>query len=402
MPLEVRNITSEEMQDAALISAQAFGSSTRFDVAPEAERLRALYPPQDFIGAFEDGELTAFTHLIPRSMRINGASLGFGAVSPVASSALHRRKGHAAALMRRALEQMRERGQVLSGLYTPHPALYRRYGWEVAGDGRRYEFSPKDLQLTAQPSQRGRLRYVNADDWARLDAVYRRYAEERNGPLERDEMWWRNWIFGSWMGRAEAIVWQDASSQDQGYLLYFDRVSGGPDETRVPELIALTGDAYLNLITVLGQHDIRDKITLRAPLDDPLQLLFADTERLKITERFTVMLRVVDVEAALRARPLADPSLSTELTLEVVDVSAPWNQGTWRLRAGEARLLVDKVPGDGELRLDARVLASLFNGYVKPSRAAGAGLLQAATEDSLRRADATFAVSYPPHFTDRY
>ena len=75
----------------------------RFDIGPHAERMRSLYPPEDYIGAFEDGELTAFTHIIPRRSRINGGSLGFGAVSPVASSALHRRKGHAAAVLRRGL-----------------------------------------------------------------------------------------------------------------------------------------------------------------------------------------------------------------------------------------------------------------------------------------------------------
>src|SRR6185503_18879483 len=113
MAFEVRNLQNDdEMAAASLISSQAFGSPARFDIAPFAEKLRSLYRPEDHIGAFEDGELTAFMHVIPRSMRINGAALGFGAVSPVASSALHRRKGHAAAVLRRGLEQMRERGQV--------------------------------------------------------------------------------------------------------------------------------------------------------------------------------------------------------------------------------------------------------------------------------------------------
>ena len=143
MAFEVRNLTSSEIEAAVLISSQAFGAPMRFDIGPHAERMRSLYPPED--------------------SRINGGSLGFGAVSPVASSALHRRKGHAAAVLKRSLEQMRERGHVLSGLHTPHPALYRRYGWEIAGGVRTYEFNPKDLHLSAQPSQRGRLRYVKVD-----------------------------------------------------------------------------------------------------------------------------------------------------------------------------------------------------------------------------------------------
>lgn len=404
MSFEVRNLTGDEIEAAALISAQAFGSPARFDIASSAEKERALYPPEDYVGAFEEGELTAFTHIVPRRSRINGASLGFGAVSPVASSALHRRKGHAAAVLRRGLEQMRERGQVLSGLYTPHPALYRRYGWEIAGGQRRYEFNPKDLQLSAQPTERGRLSYVTADDWQRLDAVHQRYARDRNGPLERDELWWRNWAFGAWMGRFECLVWQDGAGRDQGYMLYLDRPSSNPEETAINvfELCAVTADAYLNLITVLAQHDIRNRIRIIAPLDDPLQLLFGDAERLKVEERFTVMLRVVDVENALRERPVADLSLSTELTLSVTDASAPWNQGTYRLQATEGRMLVERTSGEGDLRLDARVLAPVFDGYVTPSRAAGSGLVRADSEDALRRADALFAVTYLPYFPDSY
>src|SRR5580765_1041527 len=224
MAFEVRNLTTGEMEAAALISAQAFGAPMRFDIAPAAERARSLYPPEDYIGTFEDGELTAMTHIVPRTLRINGGSFGFGAVSPVASSALHRRKGHAAALLRRALEQMRERGQVLSGLHTPHPALYRRYGWEVAGGVRTYEFNPKDLKLSAAPSQRGRLSYITADDWQRTAAIYDRYAAVHNGPLDRDELWWRNWVFATWMGRIEGLIWQDSAGRDEGYVLYIDPV----------------------------------------------------------------------------------------------------------------------------------------------------------------------------------
>lgn len=404
MQFDVRNLTSDEIEAASLISAQAFGAPHRFDITPFAERMKGLYPAEDYIGAFEDGELTAFMHVIPRRMRINGGSVGFGAVSPVASSALHRRKGHAAALLRQSLQQMKERGQPLSGLYTPHPALYRRYGWEVAGGRRTYEFNPKDLELTHQPSQRGRLRHVTVEDWQRLDAIHRRYAGDANGPFERDELWWRNWVFGTWMGTTEGIVWQDGDGVDQGYLMYFDPVTPVPELTRifVFELTALTADAYLNLVTVLGQHDIRAKIQLPAPLDDPLQLLFVDTERMQISERFTVMLRVVDLETALRARPPADPSLNTEVTLTVADASAPWNDGTWRLCATGGRLLAERSEGSGELRLDAKVLGPLYSGYVTPSRAATAGLLHADSVDALRRADAIFAVTKPPYFPDSY
>ena len=121
-----------------------------------------------------------------------------------------------------------------------------------------------------------------------------------------------------------------------------------------------------------------------------------------MNQGYTVLLRIVDVEAALRSRPVADPDLRTELTLEVRDGSAPWNQGTWRLSVEGGQVAVEPAKGEGDLALDAGVLAPVFNGYVTPSKAAASGLLRAASEDALRRADAFFAPVQRPYFPDRF
>jgi predicted acetyltransferase len=307
-------------------------------------------------------------------------------------------------MLRRSLELMRERGQVLSGLYTPHPALYRRFGWEIAADERIYEFKPKDLQLSAHPAQRGRLRYVKQDDWRLLDVVFRRYAQKRNGPLQRDEMWWRNWVLERWIGRVEAVVWENASGVPEGYLVFLDPIPPQRDTGRVSglELVSLNSDAYLNLVSFLGNHDIREQVTLYAPTDDPLPLLFSDAERLTTRSHYTALLRVVDVPAALRARPPVDESLDFELRLAVADATAPWNQATWRVRVADGTTLVEPTQDEGEIELDARVLAPVFNGYLAPSRGAAAGLLRARSEDALVRADAFFAAWYRPYFTDSF
>src|SRR5262245_16207225 len=103
MTLEIRRLKDEELDAAELISMQAFGAPMRFDPGPHMARIRAVHAPDNYLGVLEDGTLTAMMRILPSSMRINGASLGFGAVSPVASSGLHRRKGHAGAMLRRSL-----------------------------------------------------------------------------------------------------------------------------------------------------------------------------------------------------------------------------------------------------------------------------------------------------------
>ncbi len=352
MALEIRTITSDEVEQAHVISLQAFGNAERLNPAASVEQAKSFYQPDWHLASFEDGEMTSMMRILPFAMRINGRGMPFGAVSPVANSPLHRRKGHTGAMLRQSLALMRERGQWLSGLYTPHPAFYRRYGWEIAADERQYSFKPKDCQLTARPSERGRLREIAPADWQQLDAVYRRWSTLRNGPLQRPEVWWRNSVLGeSGPRRNEAVLWETSAGEPQGYAV-FNQSSNedGSGTVWTREFAALSGDAYLNLITFLAQHDIHREITVVASSDDPLPLLFSDAERLTVKQGYTVLLRIVDVEGALRSRPVAHPDLDTELTLEVTDEAAPWNAGTWRVSVESGSVVVDRSDGAGDLQ----------------------------------------------------
>ena len=94
--------------------------------------MREIFPPEWTVGAFVDGKLVADVRTVPMIRRFHGATMRFGAVGPVTCLAPYRRRGFVARLLTLSLERMRERGQVLSGLHTPHDALYQRYGWERA------------------------------------------------------------------------------------------------------------------------------------------------------------------------------------------------------------------------------------------------------------------------------
>ena len=72
---------------------------------------------------------------------------GSAAVGPVACLAGYRRQGHVGKLLRLALERMREQGLALSGLFTPHDALYARYGWERSEAKKLYYMRPSDIRL---------------------------------------------------------------------------------------------------------------------------------------------------------------------------------------------------------------------------------------------------------------
>ena len=367
MTLEIRAITDDEVEQAEYIRAYSFNTQDRQNLADQVAMTRRVFPTEWSLASFEEGEMTAFMRTIPMAMRINGHGLSFGAVGPVVSSPQHRRKGHVGALLRRSLSDMRDRGQVISGLHTPHPALYRRYGWEIASERRTFTFAPKDIALRVDPSQRGRIRMLQPDDWAQADRVYRQYAAPRNGPIHRGEVWWREGIFsvgGPTVG--DVALWEDVSGEPQGYVVYYQKRhwEDGYPPFWVRELVALTKDAYLNLIGHLLRHDLPEKIILPAPPDDPFLSVVTETQRVKVEHEYDVMLRIVDVEAALRMRAPARPQHDVSFTMKLTDPSAPWNEGTYQVKVANGETNIERASGEADLALSTTVLAPLFNGYL--------------------------------------
>lgn len=405
MSLEIRPITLDEVEQAEFITAYSFNNPDRRDLTQAVERSRRFYPPEWSLASFEDGEMTAFIRMIPFAHRINGRGLSFAGVGPVVTLPQHRRKGHVGALLRRGLEVMRDRGQVLSGLHTPHPSLYRRYGWEIASVRKTYSFAPKDVTLRGQPGERGRLRMLAPDDWAQLDRVYRQHSAQRNGPIHRGEVWWREAIFApSQPAPADVALWEDGRGEPQGYVVYHQRTSAEQDTSMfwVREVTALTTDAYLNLLAYLLRHDLPKAITWGAPIDDPFLSLVEDTTKVRAEIEYDVMLRVCDVEGALRQRAPADRERALSLALGVSDASAPWNEGTWQIDVADGVAAVERTDAAPGLSLSAAVLAPVFNGFLSPSAAAFAGLATAKDEKTLATADAVFATTQPPFCADGF
>jgi predicted acetyltransferase len=404
MTFEIRTLTEDDIPRAVGISAYSFNAPDHWSNEARIERARKAYRPEWYLGTFEDETMTSMMLMLPVEMYLNGAALPFGAVSPVATAPEHRRKGHAGQMLRHSLEVMRDRGQVLSGLTTPHPALYRRYGWEIAAERRNHFFSPKDLRLTSPAKQRGGLEMVSPDDWRPLEVVHQRYAEQHNGPFRRSEHEWQWYTLGlPWQPVSDIVLWRNDAGEAEGYALYNQPHSGSQEGNIVVlEFVANSADAYRNLASFFATHDLAGKIRIRAAADDALPLLFADTERLEVASHYTVMLRVCDFENAMRLRPPARDDEACEVTLRIDDPDAPWNAGVWRVGVGKGESWAEKTAGDADLQVEARMLGPLYNGYMKPSVAASAGLIEAANEGALDRADRVFAARQPPFFIDTF
>ena len=203
---------------------------------------------------------------------------------------------------------------------------------------------------------------------------------------------------------SDVALWEDASGEPQGYAVYIQpaRPVANAAQFWVREIVALTTDAYLNLLLYIVRHDLPREIEINAAPDDPFYSLVDDARHVKVEEGYDLMNRIVDVEAALKLRPPANPDADLELTLQLSDRTAPWNEGTWHIKQSNGEVAVEKTDTAPDLTLSTTTLASLYNGFLSPSAAAFAGRVEATSDEALATADKFFATLYPPFCSDGF
>lgn len=403
MTTVIRPITAAELEEYVRLDAYAFGYEVTAEVV---ERYQTHYQTDRMLAAFVNGRMTAHLVILRWDMAINGGRVAMGGIADVASWPEDRRQGHAAALLRAALERMRDERIGVSMLNPTFYALYQRYGWALAAERRRYRFRPADLRLLPRPPDGGSLERVAAFDQQTLASVYDQLLPEANSALVRDDP--------TWAGRRESkpplqvILRRDRAGRPDGYILH--RYPSRPANTMRPadqefdvrELVATTAAAYHALIDYLARHDLASRLTWSAAPDDPLPSLLTDPAALEIATQPDFMLRVVEVAAAFERRGYL-PGGPARLLLRVIDAAAPWNDGCWQIEVEAGRARVTATSEEPDLTVEAGTLAALYNGFLSPERARRAGMFEMESCPAVRDAvTRIFAVSHPPYCLDHF
>ena len=407
MTAEYRVLTPDDVEQSAYLEAVAFYS----EPSPgRVEMAKKYLPPQWTVGAFVDGALVADVRMIPMVRRINGGTMAFGAVGPVACLSAFRRQGHVGKLLRLALDTMRKRGQVMSGLYTPHDALYARYGWERAEGRLRYQFFPKDIHLRHHGTS-GSIEKITKEDWERLDAIYQAHTGKRNGAFARNTVWWQVAVLAHFESPGELkdneiFVWSNTDGRDEGYVVYSHRAL--PQDTDWPrqvvnirDFVALTGDAYMGLWQHMLTHDLAEYVVAYMPPDDPFPNLVHDPFRVQVSPGEGAMLRIVDLEQAVALRPYVGDRPAM-FTMRILDHSAPWNEATWRIETADGQMRAERTDAEPDLEMTANALAPVFTGHMTPEVATGVGLLRVFRDEAIAEMTEAFRVLYPPYSHDNY
>jgi len=405
MPTEIRPARDDELDRVHFIAAYSFSGDRSQEGRQRGMHIEELGPATVLL---EDGEIVAALKVYPFTMLVNGAPIGMGGVSGVSCLPEARRKGHVGALLRYVLAEMRDRGQPLSALYTPHQALYRKYGYMVAAANLKFSFHPKHVAPYSPQPARGRAERITEEQLPVVEDLYTRFSEGRTGQHVRSPRWWKEAffrrIYDDERKLTDVAVWRNDAGEATGYVSYQSTREHTPpmrvSRVWVREFVAIEGAAYQGLMRYLLSHDLAEEIFWYGPVEDPLAYALDDSYQVKREYDDDMMLRVVDVEKAVAARPPGSGAPEGAFTLAITDAACPWNQGAWRIECSDGRLEARKVDGPGDLSMEAATFAAVYDGFMRASDAVRTGLAEASDGNAALLANRVFASQYPPSGSD--
>lgn len=397
MAIEYRSAAGDDDVVSALSTTyRAFGEEIR---DYDREHLPKLMPGDRVLGAFEHGRQIATAAVYGFELTIPGGELPMGGVTWVGVLPSHRRRGVMTELMRRQLHDLHERGEPLAGLWASESAIYGRFGYGIAAPTFALSGDTRTFEFRGRPEPVGAVRLVEREEAREtFPPIYDQVRPTIPGMIARTLDMWdvyrladEEFMRDGAGPKFYALYERDGIAE--GYATYRIKSSweGGlpQGELRVNEATASTPTATRELWRFLFAVDLVS--TVRCFLFDPGSPLFltvSDPRRLELKLSDGLWLRLVDVEAALRARSYRH---ADTIVLEVTDELCPWNAGRYRVGGH-----VGRTEDDPDLRLDVTDLASAYLGAFDFERLAAALRVEELRPGALARASLLFHTPRPP------
>ncbi len=360
--------------------------------------------PERTLATFDDSTMVATAGAFSFTLTVPGGESRAAGVSVVGVLPSHRRRGLLRSMMRRQLDDIRNRGEPLAILWASESVIYQRFGYGLASQHASFDIDRDRARFRRPRRQDARPRLVARDEALEvLPTIYERVRLRTPGMFARDRTWWDAHTLYDPEHRRDGggpmfQVVVELGSRAEAYALYRVHSSWDDDGLHhgsldVSEAVATTTDATQALWEYLFGVDLVERVKgFSAPVDFALKFMLEDMRRLRLRVHDALWLRVVDVTSALEARTYARPD---QIIFELSDEFCPWNAGTWSLDTHE-RPRVHAVTTKPNLRLDIEDLGALYLGGTTFAELQRAGRVEEVTEGAVARADAVFATERAP------
>jgi len=408
-PYPIRPIAPEEFDDFYRVAMHAFHGSPLSQgdrelslAALEFDRTLAAFDGQELVGS---AGVYTYQLSVPGHRTLPAAGVTWVSVLPS-----HRRRGVLSSMMRRQLDDVRDRGEPLAVLWASESVIYPRYGygrsmWHTDFTLHRGEGALADAFLG---DGRMQLRLRITEPGAALPElakVYDAVLPSRPGFIARNETWWGRAIHDPADSRRGSSPLHCLLAEDQsgprGYALYSGRSQW--DETSLPggvltvrEMIAADPAASAALWADLLSRDLTaDFHAHHRPVDDSLLFQLADPRRARPLLKDALWTRIIDVPAALAGRGYSAP---VDVVIEVRDGLIPANAGRWRLAAAGVAATASCMPttAAADVALDVTELGAAYLGGTTVGAMAAAGLVTELRPGAVRELSAAMSWDLAP------
>lgn len=367
----------------------SFGAAER----SRDEWLDGLDPARALIVDGPLGEVAAASHIRPFTQWFGGRAVPLAGFSPVAVLPEFRGAGLGKAVTAGQYADLKERGEVISGLFPASLALYRAVGFECAGSYVHRRFPANDL-ARIRPRHPVDVRRGTAADVPAVHRCHAAAAPGRDGTVDRSTAWWDRRLPPD-LAETMLYVVDDPASPGEllGYAAYRHGRARAPYDYSVVVSEVLSDDpevvrALWRVVASSGSQ--APDLAVIGPAEDDLFLLADHAAPDVVRSEIRWMLRLIDVPGAVAARGWPDGA-GGRVDLALVDEHAPWNNGTWVLEVADGHASL--TPG-GDATVEASIggFSSWWSGYASATKLARTGHLR--TPD--RRALATMDHLLPP------
>ena len=403
MPIEIRAATSEEELRAGMHAGESGFASEPHE--GELDRHVKTMPHDRFLVAFDNGSRVGTAASYEFDLTIPGGTLPAAGVTWVTVLPSHRRRGILRQFMQHQLKDVHERGEPLAILLASEAVIYGRFGYGIAVPNVRIDADRSRFAYRDDPGPEGAVRLVDSDEALKLfPPIREEFRKQVPGMFALTDEWWKQYRLADpeyWrrgLGPKFYAVYE-RDGRPEAYAIY--RVKHQWEQgfshshLHVGDAIALNVTATRELWRFLFGIDLIERVQMYwFDPGSPLFLSVQDPRSLHLRVGDGLWLRLVDVEAALRARSYA---VDDSVVLDVRDDVCPWNAGRYRVGSD-----VSRTDDEPDLSLDVADLASVYLGAFDFAALARAERVRELRSGAVERASALFRTPRPPYCPDEF
>jgi predicted acetyltransferase len=386
--------SSQEEQALQNLGMQAFNfDEDRWEsylTVVNREHLRIAVVSQEVVGGMS---------FYPIGQWFGGKRIPMAGLALVLMAPEHRGRGYAYHMLAEVMRQLRADGYPLATLYASTQRLYRKLGFEQAGNSYTYALSIKDIEV---PKQELPMRQVDAQEQrALLQKLATKRAVCEQGCLDRNDGMW-NRLFRELNGKVFTYLIGEPGNEC-GYLIYDqsrDAARSSPGEhaweqrsINIRDMVALNADAMNSIWAFIGSNrTVTELVKWTGPATDLRSLLPPEYEaKVILPDRW--MLRLLDVRRALLDRGYS--MCDADVAFEVTDDLLVDNCGSFTLHLRDGVPEIENGASGNAIQINVREFAPLYSGLWTAEQLQRFGLLHCDDDEMVDSATRAFASSEP-------